>query len=156
MLLLDPLDQFLVNAKTSAYASGAEEKKIKDGSKELVYEEGDFRYRDRYFGFNPFCGQEIVWQKGEAIWAMNYHGQIILNAADTAWAKSVYGFLRKALKKVTNDRPFRGPAYFQDGEFRYINSEITGDVSRFNGTERIFYAIREIYKLYFHGGLIKK
>lgn len=145
------LAKFLVKAKTSTYAGGVGEKRLEDGSKELVYKEGDFRYRDRYFGFNPFCGQEIVWQKGEAIWAMNYYGQVISDFEP----KKVYNFLRKALKKVKEDYPFRGPAHFRDEKFDYINTDSSGSISEFCGVERIFYDGKEVYIGYFHGGFIK-
>ncbi|MDI6721659.1 MAG: DUF5680 domain-containing protein, partial [Candidatus Aenigmarchaeota archaeon] len=73
------LSEFLVRAKLNTYASVGEsgEKMLEDGSKELVFEENEFKYRDRYFGFNPFIGQEVVWRKGKVIWAMNYRGRII-------------------------------------------------------------------------------
>ena len=61
------LSDFLVKAKINTYASG----------KEFDFEEKEFRYRDRYFGFNPFIGEEVVWQKKEIIWGMNYYGRIV-------------------------------------------------------------------------------
>jgi len=56
------LNQFLVKAKINTYVLSGEggEKILSDGSKEFEFKEGKFEYRDRYFGFNPFIGQEIV------------------------------------------------------------------------------------------------
>ena len=51
------LNEFLVKAKRKTYASGGKDRFLEDGSKELVFEENDFRYRDRYLGFNPFAGK---------------------------------------------------------------------------------------------------
>jgi hypothetical protein len=47
---------FLVNAKKNTYASEGEfsEKKLNDGTRQLTYEIKNFKYRDNYFGFNPF------------------------------------------------------------------------------------------------------
>lgn len=54
------LSKFLVKAKINTYASSGEggERIFPDGSKE--FEEKEFKYRDRYFGFNPFIGEEIA------------------------------------------------------------------------------------------------
>ena len=57
------LCSFLVRAKIRTYASGREGVIVKNRSKELIFEEEDFRYRDRYFGSNPFIGEEVVFEK---------------------------------------------------------------------------------------------
>ena len=86
------LSKFLVKAKIATYASEGEggEKDLEDGSKELTYEEEEFRYRDRYFGFNPFSGEEVVWKNNEFIWVMNYYGKVV---SDKIPAKQIYEFL---------------------------------------------------------------
>lgn len=146
------LNKFLVKAKRSTYANGGEsEKKIlKDKSRELFFEEDDFRYRDRYFGHDPFMGEEIVWEKNKIVWGMNYYGKIILNNISS---KKIYEFLKDALKRVTTNMPFRGPKKFQKEEFTYIN-EVIGDFSNFSGEEIIYYKKKKIYFLQYHGGLI--
>jgi hypothetical protein len=52
------LNDFLIKVKTSTYAALGEskERKLPDSSKEFLYEKGEWRYRDRYFGFNSFIG----------------------------------------------------------------------------------------------------
>jgi len=54
--------KFIIKAKQNTYAKSGEggEEVLADGSKELVFKEKNFKYRDRYFGFNPFIGQEVV------------------------------------------------------------------------------------------------
>ena len=146
------LSNFLVKARINTYASIGEGKEdevraLEDGSIEFVYEENGFRYRDRYFGFNPFIGEEIVWQNGEVIWGMNYYGRI---TSDVVPEKQVYEFLRKALRQVTEDRPFRGNN-FREGDFEYIN-ESKGTIKSFNGVERVLHKGQEIYRLNYHGG----
>lgn len=110
------LEEFLVKAKLNTYANSGEgdEKKLEDGSRELVYEEVEYKYRDRYFGFNPFIGEEVVWKEGIVIWAMNYYGAILSNNIS---AKEVYEFLKKAMQQVKEGRPFRGPSKFKEGDF---------------------------------------
>lgn len=146
------LEQFLVLAKQNTYASGAEgiETILPDGSKELTYQAEGHRYRDRYFGANRFIGQEIVWRGDTAIWGMNYYGVVLPGPAP---AEQVNSLLRKALRLVTEARPFRGPGCLVEGDLEYFD-ESTGSVERFSGTEKIVYQGREIYRLDYHGGLI--
>lgn len=148
------LDEFLVKAKVNTYASVGEggERNLDDGSKELVYEESGWKYRDRYFGFNPFIGEEVVWKDGKVIWAMNYYGRLI---SDKVLGKEVYEFLKKALQKIKKARPFRGPTEFIEGEWTY-QDESEGMLDGFEGVEMIFYRREKVYELRYHGGVTKK
>ncbi|MEA3378704.1 MAG: DUF5680 domain-containing protein [Nanoarchaeota archaeon] len=147
------LKKFLVKAKISTYATGGESKEVilEDGSEELTYKEKKFKYRDRYFGHNPFIGEEIVWKNKKILWAMNYYGNIIDKKIPS---KEVYNFLKDVLKKVTEDLPFRGPKIFKKENFKYIN-EVDGDISNFSGKEIIYYNNKMIYFLHYHGGFIR-
>jgi hypothetical protein len=146
------LAQFLLRAKTATYASGGEggEKKLADGSLELTFSQDAFSYRDRYFGYNPFAGEEVVFLNGKVIWAMNYYGRTVSQAVTP---RTIYAFLQKALKLVKENRPFRGPHIFKDGNFEY-NDESHGDLQAFTGVEQIFYKGEEVYRLEYHGGKI--
>jgi len=146
------LSKFLVKAKINTYASSGEgeEKNLPDGSKELEFEEKEFKYRDRYFGFNPFIGEEIVWQNEKIVWGMNYYGRI---TSEKIPVKQIYQFLQEALKKVTENKPFRGPDNFKQGDFEYFN-KIEGNVENFNGEEKIFHKKQLVYQLRYSGGLI--
>ncbi|MDP3785388.1 MAG: DUF5680 domain-containing protein [bacterium] len=146
------LGEFLVKAKVHTYASVGEsgEQVFDNGGRELIFEDGGFRYRDIYFGFNPFVGEEIVWQGEKPIWGMNYYGQVLSNLIPP---KDIYGFLKKALRKVTEEKPFRGPILFQEGGFEY-KCKNEGDIARFVGLEEILYKGEEVYILNYHGGLI--
>jgi len=149
---LSQLSKFLVKAKINTYASSGEvgEKTLSDGSKEFKFAEKEFKYRDRYFGFNPFIGEEIVWQNEKVVWGMNYYGEVI---SEIIPAKNIYQFLQEALKKILEDKPFRGPDSFKKADFEYIN-KVEGTVERFKGEEIIFYKKQVVYKLNYHGGLI--
>jgi len=148
----EELCRFLVKAKINTYASGKEGAILRDGSKELVFREGKFLYRDKYFGSNPFTGEEVVSCKGKCVWSMNYYGYII--PSEDVSLKEVYTFLRKASKRVEEEKPFRGPEKYERHPFKYVN-KVEGDVSKFNGTEKIFYKEKEIYRLLYHGGYIR-
>ena len=146
------LSNFLVKAKINTYASSGEkqEKKLSDGSKEFEFEEKEFKYRDRYFGYNFFIGEEIVWRNEKVIWGMNYYGGIV---SEIIPAKQIYQFLQEALKKVTEDKPFRGFDNFKENDFEYAN-KVKGTVERFKGREAIFYRRKLVYELNYYGGMI--
>ena len=147
------LSEFLIKAKTGTYASGsgANQQKLPDGSLELTYNEGEFSYRDRYFGSDPFVGQEVVFQDGKVIWSMNYYGRTV----DKAYpAEQIYAFLQKAMRQVKLERPFRGPSTFAEGDFMY-NDESSGTLDSFSGVERILFNRHKVYLLKYHGGRVK-
>lgn len=145
------LNEFLVKAKNGTYASNGESKKLTDGCLELTYSAGEFSYRDRYFGFDPFVGQEIVFKDGKAIWSMNYYGRTVDKKFP---AGEIYAFLQKAMRQVTLERPFRGPSIFAEGDFMY-NDESSGTLEAFSGVERILFNRHKVYTLKYHGGTIK-
>ena len=66
---------FLIKAKVTTYASKGEggETRLEDGRKELIFEEGDFKYVDRYEGSKSFSGKEIVLKDGQEIWLFGGH-----------------------------------------------------------------------------------
>src|ERR671918_380451 len=129
--------EFLLRAKLKTYATGGEgnEHNLEDGTREMSYREGNFFYRDRYFGFNPFIGEEVIWDKDKVIWAMNYYGAV---TDDSIPAGDVYHFLQKAMQQIRPDRPFRGPSEHRERDFLY-QDESTGHVDQFSGEEKIFF-----------------
>ena len=146
------LKEFLVKAKLAAYASKtAEKNKLKDGANEFLYREDNLVYRDRYYGFNPFIGEEVVMKNNKVIWGMNYYGKII---SKTTSPKKVYDFLKEALRRVKKESPFRGPKHFKKGNFEYVN-EIKGTVNSFSGVEKILFKGNVVYILDCHGGAVK-
>jgi len=145
------LREFLVKAKAKTYASEGERngRQLEDGGTELTFRDAKYVYRDRYYGVNPFAGEEIVWQDGRTVWAMNYHGGV---TDDAILPADVYLFLRSALRNVEAARPFRGgPREFSDGLYTYRDQN-TGDLDRFSGREAISFQGREVYSLHYHGG----
>jgi len=154
---IDPdLSRFLIKAKTNAYASGQEPTRLDGGEKEFTFEEGDFKYRDRYFlakNNNSFTGGEIVWFKESPIWGMNYTGTYAEFTGFPGSTDDIDAFLRKALSKIPEDKPFRGPPQFKEGDLEYVN-DVHGNWDLFRGHEKILYRGEEqlpIYQLRFQG-----
>ncbi len=146
----EALRRFLVEAKANGYASGRAASIGADGGHALTFQAGEFKYCDRYFGQNPFVGEEVVWQNDRPIWAMNFYGGVTGQAVP---AGDVYTFLQKALRQMEAERPYRGPAVFREGEFEYCN-ESQGSLENFTGVEQIAYRERVVYQLLYHGGAI--
>jgi len=147
--------EFLVRAKKETYAGGGEEiSPQRPGFTELVYEEGDYSYRDSYSGFYQAPGQEVVYFQGKPVWAMAYSGGMKTEFhGDEALAKKTFGFLKKCLSQVEENEPFRGPKEHSEGDFSY-QMEVEGDVNDFSGEERIFYKGKEVFHQRFIGGMI--
>ena len=143
------LADFIVKAKKATYASGNASKKLGDGFEEFSYEEGTYKYRDRYHAQDPkpFGGEEVVWENGKAVWIMNYYGFIVGEVIHS----ELYAFLRKAMSLLTKDKPFRGPPLFEEGDFEYSNF-VSGMIDNFKGTEIIKFKGKEVYCLEYHGG----
>ena len=125
---------------------------MEDGSKLLSFKEGRFSYKDKYFGFNPSIGEEIVFENNKPIWGLNYFGEITSTSIS---ADKVYEFLRKAMKLVSKERPFRGPVSFKEGEYEY-SDESNGGIDSFSGIEKIYSKGKQVYRLEYHGGFIKE
>jgi len=155
MINLDELAKFLVKAKTQTYAGdGKEVPAQRPGFKELEFIEGDWEYRDSYSGFFFAPGQEVVRYKVKPVWAMAYSGGMNEKYhGDVDFAKKTFGFLKEALKQVHESRPFRGPEYFEQGDFEYIDKSM-GDIRSFKGIERILYKGEEVFRQDYIGGLI--
>jgi hypothetical protein len=93
-----------------------------DGAWTIIETDGDFKMVDKWFGGEPYGGQEVIYYKDKAVWIMVYYGRVYdtkLNAND------VYTFLRKSLQFPPEDKPFRGPDEYTEGDLTYTNA-VTG------------------------------
>jgi hypothetical protein len=143
------LIDFIIEAKVKGYADpNAKSTKLEDNSTELFFTKENYVYRDRYFGGEPFSGQEVVFQNNKEKWIMNYYGLVYDKEINI---ELVYGFLRKCLSKVTKDAPYKKPKHFKENDFEYYNI-IEGTFEEFKGHEKILYKGKEIYRLNYHGG----
>ena len=152
----DAILDFLLRAKRSTYASQGDDASVTPllaGSRQLEHREGSLLYRDIYVGFRFFIGQEIVTRNDTPLWSMVYHGGVP-TVDGTVTVGQVYGFLQAALRHVPADLPYRGPAQFDDGDMRYINS-VDGNFEQFAGIETILHRGVEVYRLSYGGGSVR-
>jgi len=141
---------FLVRAKRSTYAGGGDDAGVDlpDGARELTYFEETLTYRDRYYGWDPFSGEEVVQEKGRVVWSMNYYG---LCLKPDVTPREIYGFLVKVLGMVSAEKPYRGLEKHREGDWLYM-CHVKGDIHEFSGSEKILFRGKEVYRLNFHGG----
>jgi hypothetical protein len=155
MINPNELCKFLVKAKKSTYASGDTAKKVieSDKSTTLVFEDGDWKYHDNYFGGEPYGGREVVFFKNLPVYMMVYYGQVIEGVSDI---QSVYKILQSALANIPADKPFRGPKQYSLDGNEYINI-FEGEIESFSGEEIIKLVDgKEVYKAMYVGGLVDK
>lgn len=95
---------------------------------------------DTYVGGEQFAGEE-------AVWTLNYTGRVL----DQRFSGN---FLKAALRSADKKMPFRGPEFFQDGEYVYKTS-VSGSMEWFQGFEEIFCNGEKVYECYYHGGICK-
>ena len=146
------LCKFLVKAKKSTYAAGDSAKKIvnDDKSTTLIFEDGDWKYHDNYFGGEPYGGREVVFFKNNPIYIMTYYGRIDDSVSNI---NSIYEILMSALKLIPEDKPYRGPKKYNRDDLSYENN-FTGEINDFFGEESIFKNEKKIYKANYIGGFV--
>lgn len=154
----DPLDftEFLVEAKRKAApaAEGGAVRMVMPGAILLEYTRGAYAYKNFYFGFERFSGQETVHYRGRPIWGMGYSGGLLPHFMWDLQPQWIYAVLRAALSQVSEDQPFRGPAAYEYFGFEYVNHPL-GHVADFIGEEIIKYRDAIVYHLWYVGGFIK-
>jgi len=152
--------EFIAKAHRNTYASPKDIKAkykckvpILKGHKDYDFVEGDWRYHDSYSGIQWAPGREVVFFQGKPVWSMSYQGRTIDGLTED-FVEETFGFLKKALMKMDERMPFRGPAKFNEGEFEY-RFEMKGDHTYFIGRESIRYRRKEIFFQDVMGTLIK-
>ena len=144
---IDEIINFRLEANANTYAAGMNKMDAtRFDSHDYRYEKGEYAYHDTYVGTEQFAGQEAIWKNGKAVYAMNYAGRVLNE-------KYSGNFLKEALRKADRRMPYRGPEYYQAGEFLY-KSKVSGDFSWFQGHEEIYWRDERVYECYFHGELI--
>lgn len=129
----------------AAYGNGVQPTRL--DSHDFHYEKGEYVYHDTYFGGERFAGEEAVWKNGRAVYAMNYMGRVLEERFSV-------NFLKEALRAADDKMPYRGPEYYQSGEYTY-QAKVKGDFTWFQGMEEIFCNNTKVYECYFHGGVVK-
>lgn len=145
---IDEIIRFRLEANVNTYAAFMNETdSTRLDSHDFRYEKGEYVYHDTYVGGEQFAGEEAVWRCGKAVYAMNYMGRVL--------GENFSGnFLKEALRNADFKMPYRGPEYYQAGEYTY-KCKVTGDINWFQGHEEIYWGEIKVYECYFHGGLLK-
>lgn len=145
---IDKLIDFRLEANLNTYAAYMNEiSATRLDSHDYKYSNGPYTYYDTYVGGEQFAGEEAIWLDGEIQYSMNYMGRVL----DQRFSGD---FLKEALRKADKDMPYRGPEYYQSGEYTY-KCGVTGDFRWFQGYEEIYCNNTRVYECYFHGGLMK-
>ena len=151
------ITQFLIIAKQQTYAAGesgsAAVTPLISGSHQLEFRQGDFLYRDIYFGEAHFAGQEVVYFRETPIWSMCYAGGWTNSLEGPEQASRLAGILQAALRQVSSDMPYRGPSHYLEAPYAYYN-EVRGALHRFEGGERIHRDGVVLYQLFYTGGSV--
>jgi len=152
---LKELEKFLYDANANGYGGDAKEVEAqRPGFTELEYRSGDWYFRDSYVGSYFAPGQEFVYFKDKPLWAMAYAGGMkFAYHGQQDLAKETFTFLKKALLAMDPKKPFRGPAEFSEGEWRYVSS-LKGDIKDFVGNEKIYKNDALMFEQNFIGGLV--
>jgi hypothetical protein len=150
---LEQLEAFIVKAKAATYVGGgAKSSPCRQGSHDLQFQDGDFAYLDSYFGGVDFIGEEVVYHKGEPVWAMNYYGRIL--EPDMIEAAEAGSIIKRSLTEMYKEGRFLGGFEHDTGDGVYTDTN-AGDVTAFTGKEWITREDVIVYDLVYHGGLIK-
>lgn len=145
---LEELIAFRLEANRNTYAGFSNAcPSTRLDSHDYRYEKGGYIYHDTYVGGEQFAGQEAIWKDGTAVYAMNYLGRVL----DQRFSGN---FLKEALRAASPDHPYRGPRFYQSGEYLYT-ARVTGDMTWFQGFEEIYCGSDKVYECFFHGGLIR-
>ncbi len=145
---MDEIIGFRLEANVNTYAAFMNETdSTRLDSHDFRYEKGEYVYHDTYVGGEQFAGEEAVWKKGKAVYAMNYMGRVLDD-------KFSGNFLKEALRNADYKMPYRGPEYYRTGEYTY-KCKVSGNVKWFQGHEEIYWVDEIVYECYFHGGLLK-
>lgn len=144
------LTTFLAKAQEPHAKGTSNAQRLEDGSILITFEEGDWKFRDEFYGGEPYGGREIVHYNQKPVWLMVYYGRVY-NTQLTA--DEVYDFLRLALQFPPTDLPLRGPNDFKRDNLTYLNS-VNGDIGNYQGVETILENDKEIYRAIYLGGLV--
>lgn len=157
----ESLMEFILKAHQHTYAAPKEIKRqyrcttpILTGHKDYQFVDGDWSYPDSYAGSAWAPGREVVFYKDQPVWCMSYQGKHNQSFTEEFIQQQAFPFLQKALRTITPDSPFRGPPYYEDGDFVY-EFTMNGDYTYFTGRESVKFKGTEVFFQNIMGELIK-
>ncbi len=118
---MDQLHAFVVAAKRATYVgNGQKLLPYRLGSHDLQYFEGDWAYHDTYLGENDFIGQEAVYLRSQAVWAINYFGRIL--APEFITSAEAGQMIKVSLAKMYAEGRFLGGFEHCEGDLTYVDT----------------------------------
>ena len=151
MNLLEQFQKFREKANKHGYFVAKEPIEEMDGSHTYIYELGDWKMHDNFFGGEPYAGRVVYFYQEKPYWIYVYYGAIdpSVNNVD-----EVYAFLRKAMQQEKTQAVIeRGPEQYKDNEWAYTNTS-KGNVGQFSGKETISRNGKQIFYTDYIGGLV--
>lgn len=122
-----------------------------DGSTKIIYESGEWRYSDKYFGGEPFSGMTVIRYRGIACFTMIYWGKVLPKVDK----EKVYACLQPALMATKLEHPWRGPNQFVAQNGLLYTNIWHGNVEKFYGQEKIGDADDNwLYEADYRGGIV--
>jgi hypothetical protein len=147
------LRPFIIRAKKATYvAGGVKDQSSRPGSQDLSFHDGDWTYRDSYFGGTDFIGQETVWFNDEPVWSMIYYGYIL--RPDLIDGSRAAQTLRAALSTETAQGRLLDN-FEWSGPYGHFSISSEGSFEHFKGRETITVNGTLAYALDYMGGLVK-
>jgi hypothetical protein len=146
------LEEFIVRAKATTYTGdGFTLLPYRLDSHDFQYVDEDWAYHDSYVGLTDFSGQEVVYYQRRAVWAMSYYGRIL--RPDAISGVDAGRVIKASLSAMYHQGRFLGGFRHVSEPYVYIDTS-EGDVTWFQGRERIEADEKIAYELVYHGGLI--
>lgn len=143
----DALILFKLEAIKNTYAGHANTcSASRPSSNDYQYNKGDYLYYDTWLGGEKFTGEEAIWKNNIPIYSMNYFGRTL----DERFSGD---FLKEALCLATIELPYRGPEFYESGEYTYKTKAI-GTIDWFQGYEEILCQNIKVYECFYHGGAL--
>lgn len=147
------LEKFALKAKNACYVGGGKHLlPYRQGSHDLQFFEEEWAYHDSYFGGWNFLGEEVVYLNDCPVWGMNYYGYIL--EPDKLKAEEAGRMIMRSLSAMYVEGRFLGgwTYAFEDMIYQDHND---GDIRRFEGLETIERNGQIVYRLSYHGGIIR-
>lgn len=132
---------FLHRARRERWAGGL------PGAGEFTFAEGKYAYRDLPLGEGPFAGQEVLWEDGRPVWAMNY-------LCRSAGPDLPAAFLGEALLAAPAGLPWPGPAEYAREGLTY-RCAVNGTPDWFYGYAEVLQEGERLCEYAFHGGALR-
>lgn len=138
------------------YASGEIQPTTEpDGAHAIEIVDGIWRYRDLWYGGEPFAGTTTIFLCDEACFVFQYRGRITPFVKDK---QIVLAALMDALQHPVMDTPWRGPRRFRTIHNLQYRNQWSGGLRNLSGVETITdpQENRTFYKASYNGIIVNK